>query len=342
MHQPRRWPEIVGYRFEVLHTGVLAELLNGATGSQVAAALVGNARAAGSVGDVVFEPRIGSSSRKADLRFSLEERPGTVTAVLVETKVDSVPGAEQLEHMAKQAEGARLVYLSVGYSTYLLPVQRRLFRDGGWSVVTVDEWLTLLDGLELTGDLATYRECVRDEVRRHADTLDLVAHTDWRERLDAADVDARTRWGARVRWIDEVRNALAADDPGWWDETWAAETVNGTQFGREIKEWKAKFSGEQHANVYIEVIANHEAQWLALKSGGSTAELRRRIDVGPIIEALARARWTPGRRSSDSYKTQTLGTLVFDGDPAQAAETIREERHRLDDVVRACVAEAQR
>lgn len=37
----RSWPQIVGYRHEILHTGVLRHLLDGEMGPRVASALTG-------------------------------------------------------------------------------------------------------------------------------------------------------------------------------------------------------------------------------------------------------------------------------------------------------------
>lgn len=355
MHAIRSWPEIVGYRFEFLHTAVLAELLRSDYGPQLAAALLGDdyePDAGPAVSGVQLEPRIGTSRRKADLQFVAERAIGDDLTVIVETKVDSLPPWDQLHHLATASPpGSRFVYFVLGYSEYLIPREavEHAFDGHALEIVTARRWVELLDRLTpgLSGDLMGYRDAVEAEIAA-------------RERLKRAVSDAdscadglhdlranESGWAERVVWLSQVREALAAKDGLHWlvGPSWSYQSSAAVQFGLERLEWTidAPTLGGR-ANVYVEVIANDDGfRWLAFKTGGATATLRARLDGDRIrraVESHPDLHAGKGRRASER-QTATAVTIDLSAlSPIAAAEHILHAIAAVEDEVLAVVRDA--
>lgn len=356
MHAIRSWPEIIGYRFEFLHTAVLAELLSSDYGPQLAAALLGDDSATGAglaVSGVQLEPRIGTSRRKADLQFAVERATRDNLTVVVETKVDSLPPWDQLHHLATASPpGCRFVYFVLGYSEYLIPrnAVEHAFEGHALEIITARRWVELLDRLTpgLSGDLIGYRDSIEAEI-------------EGRERLEQAVSDAdgsvdglhdlranENGWAERVMWLSQVREALAAKDGLHWQvgPSWSYQSSNAVQFGLARLDWTVDvptFGGR--ANVYVEVLANHDGyRWLAFKTSGDTAELRARLDGDRIRQAVDShpdLRAGKGRRASERHATATAVTIdLSTRSPIAAAEHILNAIAAVEDEVLAVVRDA--
>jgi hypothetical protein len=169
------WVEVIGYQHEVMHTGVLAYLLRGDSGAQVAGALLDGPAVVG-VEDVWPEQRL-NGSRPIDLAGWVIERDGTRTRLGVETKVDSAWSPGQLtETVPTDAFG---VLLAVGY-TALAATDGDLAaispRPGAWRLIRPRRWAEIVR--EHAGgdrELERYARRVVQEADEHDAALHAVA-----------------------------------------------------------------------------------------------------------------------------------------------------------------------
>lgn len=342
MSTTRRWPEIIGYGNERLHTTVLEELLrDDRLGPRVAAGLLANGphppEQIHSVTEPKREPKTVGRLR-ADLQFTVN---GTLT-VLVETKVDSVPTREQLAAMLPPDSPNRGVALVVGYGDLLCPAER-LTLAPGWSVVTLPDWSALLNdlGRPLPGDLEAYGAAVNEECEQRQTVLAEARRGRW-PRSDLGTASWRhAEWGLNVAWLAAVRQVLGESDPGWITSGWTRDNVNGVQVGREFDGWRID-DDRGHVNVFFEVIANHDARWLAVKVGGATADYRRRLETAAIADRVQGDGWKAGRRPNERYRTNTIATLELGPHhPAAAASLVLDARTRFDATVVAALKAVQ-
>lgn len=352
----RSWPEIVGYRFEFLHTGVLAELLRSDFGPEVASALIvgdHTATPVRAVRDIELEPRIGTTRRKADLRFVAERDGGDDLTVLVETKVDSVPPWDQLRHLADASPaGFRFVYFVLGFSEYLLPsaAVKHAFESHDPQIVTARCWADILGALNLPPELAVYRQAVESEVAARESLTETVISAEGGLREGQAPEGLRANengWAARVVWLAQVREQLTNSDGSRWETgpCWTYQSSNAVQFGLAPPEWHvAELGSGEQANVYVEVIANDDFRWLAFKTGGSTPKLRATLDGDRIrraVESHTELVAMRGRRAAARHATATAVTIDLSYDsPGVAAERILKTIAAVEDEALAVVRDA--
>ncbi len=320
----RSWPEIVGYRFEFLHTGVLAELLRSDFGPEVAAALIvgdHTATPVRAVRDIELEPRIGTTRRKADLGFVAERNGGDDLTVLVETKVDSVPPWDQLRHLAEASRaGSRFVYFVLGFSEHLLPsaAVKHAFEGHDPQIITARRWAEILGALDLPPELAVYRQAVESEVAARETLIEAVTSAEGGLREGHAAVGLRANengWAERVVWLAQVRQQLTDHDGSRWETgpCWTYQSSNAVQFGLAPPEWEVAGLGSgERANIYIEVIANDGFRWLAFKTGGSTPKLRAKLDgdrIWQAVESYPELTAARRRRAAAGHATATAATI---------------------------------
>lgn len=353
----RSWPEIVGYRFEFLHTGVLAELLRSDFGPEVAAALIvgdHTATPVRAVRDIELEPRIGTTRRKADLRFVAERDGGDDLTILVETKVDSVPTWDQLRHLARASPaGSRFVYFALGFSEYLLPsaAVKHAFEGHDPQIITARCWADILGALDLPPELAVYRQAVESAVAARETLIEAVTGAEGSLREGQAPEGLRANengWAERVIWLAQVREQLAERDGPQWETgpCWTYQSSNAVQFGLAPPEWEVAGLGSgERANVYVEVIANDDDfRWLAFKTGGSTPKLRTRLDgdrIRQAVESHAEMVAARGRRAAAGHATATAVTIDLSHDsPVVAAERILKAIAAVEDELLAVVRDA--
>lgn len=353
----RSWPEIVGYRFEFLHTGVLAELLRSDFGPSVASALiVGDhiATPVRAVRDIELEPRIGSTRRKADLRFVAERDGGDDLTILVETKVDSVPDWDQLRHLAKASPaGSRFVYLVLGFSEYLLPsaAVKHAFEGHDPQVLAAGDWADILGALDLPPELAVYRRAVQSEVATRESLTKGVITAEGGLPEGQAPQGLRANengWAERVVWLAQVREQLTNTDGARWETgpCWTYQSSNAVQFGLAPPEWEvAELGSGDHGNVFVEVIANDDFRWLAFKTGGSTPERRATLDgdrIRSVVEEHPELReFSRRRRAAKHHATATaVGIDLSHLSPVVAAECILRAIAAVEDEVLTVVRNA--
>ncbi len=225
------WVEVVGYRHEVVHTGVLRQLLSipDGVGADVAEAFFG--LEAKSVardgccfddGGPTTEVKIGQTRERADLGGWLRLSDGARTWALVETKVDSAGTRAQLDATARNSDVS--VLFAVGCSALarsagdlqrdvaaellsLPPVDRpnqhpAPFASGAreWIVHTPASWLDIIAPHAAAASwLPPYAEAVREQIDAHTGAR-LSSEQGW----DSAAMRGRS-WRAKLH-----RMALAA------------------------------------------------------------------------------------------------------------------------------------
>ena len=303
------WPEIVGYRHEILHTGVLAHLLNDpARGAAIAVALTGADVKA--VSDVRTEQKVDGYTGKADLVAGVELVAGQSVTLAVETKVDSDVDHEQLEHTAGAPHIAVLLSLGV---TALKMTARDLGEDltvGGWRVVDPAAWAGVLDQHIQAEDslLGPYVAEVQREAVEHARARELAYRPEFEEWL--IDGSRRGDWQLEhYAWLAEIRERLPNPD-----EWWVYEKQSGPLMGL----WREEFQ-RGGRSVFIEFVCTWSQRSLRLKIGAGEGEL-----ADAAAAALARVcldDWSAGRSPQAGWQTCTAAILdLSDAAPDAAAE----------------------
>jgi hypothetical protein len=157
------WVEAVGYQHEVIHTGVLAYLLNGESRVAVAHALLGaDTPAILNVEDSVREKRM-RGRRPIDLAATLLLPADRTRRLGVEVKVDSRWTPAQLTSTINDDDDG--VLLAVG-CTALAATQPEL--PSNWRLVRPAEWATIVEAhTHGDGALIAYAKHVRDEAESH-------------------------------------------------------------------------------------------------------------------------------------------------------------------------------
>lgn len=300
------WPQIVGYRHEVVHTGALGHLLRDETaGVALLRALTGADIAR--VLRTRVEARIAGFRGRADLVADVELDGEGIASVGVETKVDSNATREQLT--ATAIPPAIGVLLAVGVTALNL-TQEDLGPDlEGWSVVGPGRWAAALKEVGADRDLvlAPYVADVEREAAEHKRARALVNRT--------ADPGARIRSSRRegdgllehYAWLAGVREGIE-DQQLWWTYTNRSGPLMGL--------WREDFQRSKR-DTFLEFMCSHSRRILCLKIGSGKGELRAvAADAFARVEPLG---WQPGRQPSASDQTCTAAWLDFSAFTAQAA-----------------------
>jgi hypothetical protein len=300
------WPTLIGYRHEIMHTGVLRYLIGHPEhGPEVASALAGADVAA--VLDVRTEAAIPAFKGRADLVADVRLLDGSLVGLAVETKVDSNASYEQITATAEPPQLGVLLALGV---TALAIGDRELADNApGWRAFDPGRWAAILDRCGAEGDslLGPYATEVRREAREHAAARELA-------RRDGAPSErvagARREDGLleHYAWLAEIRDRL--DDAGEW---WTYTNRSGPLMGL----WRDDFQ-QDGRDTFIEFMCSDRERILCLKIGGGDGDLHDSAE-----HALSRVRgagWQPGRRRpSASAQTCTAAYLDLSGIDADTA-----------------------
>lgn len=311
------WVDAIGYQHEVLHTGVLAHLLRGELGPQVAGELAGRPSVTG-VERVRREPRLGSS-RPVDLAVSVVERGDSRTRLAIEVKVDSAWTPEQLrETVPSDCYG---VLLAVGYTALAATDadMAALSEDGGgpWRLVRPREWARIVrDHAGGDPELTRYADRVLEEAREHDDALEAVVAG--RPVTAAVDRDAR----ALSHWTYFHEVIHDRDDVSEWDRKTLVS-------GPLLTYWAADHDGD--VGDYLELMGHGDGRrslnvkTYAPPSTGALAESRSRLR-----EVLADYGTAVPKHPSANSKTCTAARWWLDNiSPSKASALIDELQARL-------------
>jgi len=305
------WPIIVGYRHEVLHTGVLHHLLC----DEERAASVAGALAGAPVVRVLrssVETRVSGFNGRADLVADVELGDGQTVSVGVETKVDSNASREQL--VATSGPPHVGVLLSPGITAMNL-TGRDLAPDmPAWNVITPDRWASVLrdNGIQHDELLAPYFAQVEREADEHARARELAHHpsgSSW-------SIEGSRRCDGLLEhyaWLAEIRER--SDAPyEWWTYT--------NQSGPLMGLWCGKFQGSDR-DVFVEFMCSDSSRRLCLKIGAGQDDLQ--ATAAAALGGVEGHGWQPGRQPSKRAGTCTAGWLDF-SDLAPAAAAARTRR----------------
>lgn len=194
------WVSVVGYQHEVLHTGVLAALLQGTDGPTVAARLTQrDSSEIADVHSVAREKRLPSGKGRADLTAELELVDGRHIPLAVETKIHSNGTCRQLERTTMGVQDAEGVLLALGLTSLKLTrrhIERGLSRQARWHWVGVGELYNIVNGLSARDRpwLPSYAEALRTW-KYYLDPRQQVElkHLEWMNRV-LQRLSRSTRW----------------------------------------------------------------------------------------------------------------------------------------------------
>lgn len=317
------WVDVVGYRHEVLHTGVLAELLESEEGPAVAAELVGeDAGAFVGVESVKREGRIHRGAGTADLKATLVRRDGERVPLAVETKVDSNGSREQLERTASRgsAEG---VLLALGLTALKMSSTDTAEVSGEerrWHFVGPRNWLAILEKFGRD----------RPYMPEYA-----AAVANWTERLDearqraAAGGRAENRGGEareleHLAWLAEVRETLGAE----W------EPIRTLISGPVMTCLVPRLDG---VDVYVQFMGRNDGRRMLCLKCGAGAGPENLQDVATRVGRWASEELQGFQRQPSPRrhcKSATVALLELGGSPVHAARCAEGTRAALRDYVR--------
>jgi hypothetical protein len=299
------WIEIVGFRREVAHTGVLRTLLSDKAAS-VARALTGDERVE-SVGLPRQEVRLREGVRRSiDLAAEMAFADGSPGCLAVETKVDSAWSPKQLREMTP--EHAHGVLLALGHTALMVSTSdlsdlTEYARP--WRLVGPGEWAGIVRQASDDQALAGYARSLEVEADDH-------------ERARA-----RVREGGRV---DFGRHRQMLEHWAYFAEV-ADESGGGRRWER-----KALVSGplqtlwlpEWHdGGPYLELMGQGSTRTLCAKVWSVPGALPERQRL--VSEGLAALDGRPGMRPSARDKTCTAMSWPLDGrSPAEAVRLLVE------------------
>lgn len=316
------WVEVVGYRYEFLHTGVLEWLLNHPEHAlPVARELTGRPDITW-VGAVDPQAHAGGRRRTRPDLVAWVTDAGEERQVAVEMKVDSGATREQLEDMA--SPGSLKVLQAVGLASLRL----RDFRgDADWNVVDLDEWGAMLDRLgALPNAIREYREAVRREVAEHHEARAVARvlgphKEEWRLQRTLLE------WA----WLDEV--AAEAECAGL-STRFSGHTVQSGP----VLFWRDSWAGlAAGGGLYIDVMVDQGERRLAIKAGDV---LRRRREVWSAVAKALEGEYETGRRQpaetgGGSFRIAQLGLEGLT--PEEVAPALARADQRIREVADALI-----
>lgn len=245
------WVQVVGYQHEVLHTGVLAAMLNSDDGPSIAAHLTQkDPSSVVDVGNVETEAELPGARGKADLTARLQLAGGKTVNLAVETKVHSNGSCEQLERTTENTDNSEGVFLALGLTSLKMSPHHVARVDSArWNWVGPTDWLKALKAVPDQGRpwLSHYKSALGS----------------WRNELTC---DQERDLG-HLEWMNAVCAQLS--NPARWTEIQSLQS--GPVFSRS--DWIVTPS----QYVYIEFAGLHNTQRvLRLKVGGpSTSDVER-------------------------------------------------------------------
>jgi hypothetical protein len=311
------WVAVVGYRHEVVHTGVLAAVLrHSELGTSVARAMTGAGVVA--VDHVTPETRIEGFSGRADLTAQLTLDDGASVSLGVETKVDSDGSREQLKATAAPPHYGVLLALGL---TALKLEQDDLGPDlEQWRVVDPAAWgklLVAVGAVDHARDLLTpYLGEIEREAREH-EAARAVAQSATKPRsLPPTTTRREGGYLEDLAWLAEVRERLT--NRHWW---WTKTLISGPLMGYWPAEWN-----DGRTDVYLEFMCFDRSRSLCLKAAAQDPQ--QLITASQhLLDVAAEYGWhAPRRRAGSRAKSCTAAWLdVTDYLPCRAAELVHEQ-----------------
>jgi hypothetical protein len=299
------WIEIVGFRHEVAHTGVLRTLLQSDKAASVARALAGDEHIV-AVSAPRQEVRLRDWVRRSiDLAAEMAFADGSPGCLAVETKVDSAWSPKQLREMTP--EHAHGVLLALGHTALMVSpadLSALIGYARPWCLVGPREWAGIVRQASDDQALAGYARSLEVEADDH-------------ERARA-----RVRDGGRV---DFGRHPQTLEHWAYFAEI-AAETGLGRRWER-----KALVSGPLQTlwlpewpdgGPYLELMGQRSTRTLCAKVWSVPGALPERQRL--VAEGLAAFDGRRGMRPSARDKTCTAMSWPLDGPPAEAARLVVE------------------
>jgi hypothetical protein len=311
------WVSIVGYQYEVVHTGVLRYLLDDpAVGVPLARGLTGAEVVA--VGGARQESKVSGFTGTADLVADLELQDGETVALAVETKVDSDATRRQLRATAAPPHYG--VLLGVGLTALKLGQPELGANLPQWRAVGPGEWLRLLDELDADTirrpELVAYCAEVRRETHEHAAAVALA----YQPQKPAPQLRDRRRSDSYLEdfaWLAEVRSRFEQPHM-WWTETERSGPLMG--------HFPAAWHREDRVSRYVVFSCFSGGRFFMLKAGTGKGD-----QLGSVPDQLWQAaqplEWrAPLRRRRPSDKSCTAAWLDFTTlAPDEAAERTQTE-----------------
>lgn len=210
------WVDVVGYRHEVVHTGVLAELLRDPDrGPRIAGALIGQDVTA--VTNPRAERTADGGRGRADLVAELELTGGGRGQLAVETKVHSNGHGGQLVNTANSPD-THCVLLAVGRTGMKMDRGDTDYAteqtDSEWRFVDAADWAQLLRDVSGSAWFDEYLHALVQEAGRYEQE-----RVRARQGSAPADDDRESIETAHVAWLSEVRRELRRRGENWWPVT---------------------------------------------------------------------------------------------------------------------------
>lgn len=288
MAEPKSWVQVVGYRHEVLHTGVLADLLDSRDGPSVAEGLTHQEPGSvGTVNEVKLESKLLGARGKADLTARMELVRGDLMCLAVETKVHSDGSRDQLERTTEGPDDSEGVLLALGLTSLKLltrdTAQVSDVAGAPWHRIGPSDWLQILDGV-------SDRE--RPWLPDYKASL-----ASWTKFLDPRQKNELPH----LRWMNRLLQALPDSDR--WRE------IKTSQSGPLLSRFD--WSEAPDKDIYLEFMGLHDKRRvLCVKVGGGTPdeidELSERL--GESLRKL-RAFQLGGRRGGRSRTVAVTSPL---------------------------------
>jgi hypothetical protein len=149
---PENWVDLVGFRFEHVHTGVLKWLLKSRDHGSHVAACFGIPEPDGLLS--VHQERSAPGGKKpADLVAAFEGESGELGHLVVETKVDSPLRPGQIQNLTSSSDSGpcshRLLALGAEDLRLFGLTPGKLGLSDEWPIVGARTWLKCLEGLDV-------------------------------------------------------------------------------------------------------------------------------------------------------------------------------------------------
>lgn len=299
------WIEIVGFRHEVAHTGVLRTLLESDGAASVARALTGDARIE-AVSAPRREARLRNGVRRAiDLAANVTLADASAGCLAVEVKVDSAWSIRQLQEMTP--EDAHGVLLAVGHTALMAsPADLHVLTEypHPWRLVGPGEWARIVREASSDEALTAYARKLEDEAADHEHAR---ARAREGERVDFGRHPQTLEHWAYFAEIAE----MAGDGVRWERKT----LISGPLQTFWVAEWPDGFG------AYLELMGQGSARLLCAKVWSAPEALSDRQRL--VSDGLASFDGYEGRKPSARDKTCTARNWALDGvSPTEAAQLI--------------------
>lgn len=307
------WPSLVGYQYEVLHTGVLATLLDDSdVGPSLAADLIGEPVL--KITDVHRERRLPGAPGIADLVAEYTAASGESRYLGVETKVHSNGSLGQLLATTGERTDANGVLLALGFTALKMSsfdtASASAEAGANWNFVDPSRWLDVLDRIAAAPPwLADYKR----EVSQWSQALKS-GQADWSD-----DARLQTELG-HLRYLADLREGL--HDPAAW------RAIVTSQSGPLLSLFAWSTPGR---DIYLEVMGYWRGRRvLTLKVGGDPAQVPELLEeISSLASSVPQLGPPRLRRLRKGQKSATVAQLELPTDPLEGAAVVNDVERRI-------------